>query len=1298
MIFKRIVVFTLGILTFALAVNGDELSKMKVEKITDPTQYSAGKMSAAEINKLIDRSFKPENYDIWYGKKQRINLNGSWKFIKLSDTADSPGNEYGEKHGFNSENFSDSSWFNQPVPWMWNIKFPSGRYLKPEIVNGKKEYFAGIGWYRRKINIPAKLKGSQVIICFPRIDRESTVYINGRKAGGHRNFGIVRGVSTVYYRPEGFEINITPYVKFGKLNTIAIKVYEDGKYNSVEQPERRFLRPGWGGIWQEVFLEIRPSVYCSKALVTPELKTDSIKIKAFIENTTKNYITESLCITLAPWKSNRYHMAKGNTEIYHAGKFTFKPGMNTIEFTVKLKKPQLWDIDNPYLYHLTVSNDKGVVLGQERFGFREFTVGEKLFALNGKNIFLMSETEGRFLCLGFGNGTLGLQRLAFLRKGDLKHYIDTMKAENYNMLRNNSNFPLKKLIEQCDESGMLLYEEEPYAWFLKSCYDIKTASFTDAFKEKIRNAIYGRYNSPSVVIRSGGNEFFDSRVIHMKDFPSYAPYANAMVKEYKKHDTTRPITSSSGRFPTDTSLRKLEANGFMTIEYVPCDFNDAHIYGASFQPPMERHNYRNYWQAPEKIYKAYVLDSGKKVALLNGEACGTALWPPDHGFARMQMRLLVPHFKNGKFDKKWFIHTLPKRFCAANSGGFLGGRPFHCFFAELITFDSREKANMLYFKSYVEWQRTMRNWMAGYEINEIARAVRSRKALKHNKYDFVKIANQPLNTIIDSKLNRNVVTGKKYSAEIFVVNDYRRKVGPVTVKLFLKSLDGKNIYNLGAVTTKALPPAGMEKKILAYKVPDAIPTGHYQFRVDFSSKDGYKGKNFFARDAYVLNSGDIKLKLPANFPAIGIYAPSENTQVKTLVDILVKLKVPFKKIMKLEKVSGLGILIVPPMAVKKDAILPADFKKWLTGGGKLICFEQQNLFPVLSGQIIPAGEHGFSSELLEPEHPLFDGLVRNDFILWNSWDKKNFDSRNLFHYAVVPPDMSAIAIDLISPTRFGSAVMEYKFGKGLALFSQFSTIRRFGDDSVATKYLLNLLQYTLGNWNGKYAFAAKLPEKTQHRPHFVPNLKKLFFINLKPYANMGFKDDVARDRKGGWTDNGPDKDMRNLPVGRQTFKGIPFDIINPAKNHGKSCVVLRGSRVSRTDFLPSEVKNIRLDRKVKKLYFLVAVDWAPLKGKLGDISVAYSNVGMGMFFNLDIPLIAGKNVDNWKMEFSTPPPRFSVPGWVGETGRTPAFKKAARTYIIEWENPDPQRPLLFFNFKSNGKAALILLAVTGEDV
>ena len=109
------------------------------------------------------------------------------------------------------------------------------------------------------------------------------------------------------------------------------------------------------------------------------------------------------------------------------------------------------------------------------------------------------------------------------------------------------------------------------------------------------------------------------------------------------------------------------------------------------------------------------------------------------------------------------------------------------------------------------------------------------------------------------------------------------------------------------------------------------------------------------------------------------------------------------------------------------------------------------------------------------------------------------------------------------------------------------------------------------------------------------------YINLRQAANMGFRDDAPKDQKGGWTDQGKSNDLRSLPLGEQNLDGVPFHIIDPASNNGKSCIMLRG--VERPYFpLSAEVKTSATG---KYLYLLHATAFAHYGKNPGCVTVNY---------------------------------------------------------------------------------------------
>ena len=111
-------------------------------------------------------------------------------------------------------------------------------------------------------------------------------------------------------------------------------------------------------------------------------------------------------------------------------------------------------------------------------------------------------------------------------------------------------------------------------------------------------------------------------------------------------------------------------------------------------------------------------------------------------------------------------------------------------------------------------------------------------------------------------------------------------------------------------------------------------------------------------------------------------------------------------------------------------------------------------------------------------------------------------------------------------------------------------------------------------------------------------------IDLRKAVNMGFADEKANDGKGGWTDQGPDNDLRMIRTGVQNFRGTNFDIIDPKENGGNSCIVLAGSH---RDYLPLKAEaEVRPGIKGKYLFLLHACAWTT-SSAIGTVELTYAD-------------------------------------------------------------------------------------------
>jgi len=266
-----------------------------------------------------------------------------------------------------------------------------------------------------------------------------------------------------------------------------------------------------------------------------------------------------------------------------------------------------------------------------------------------------------------------------------------------------------------------------------------------------------------------------------------------------------------------------------------------------------------------------------------------------------------------------------------------------------------------------------------------------------------------------------------------------------------------------------------------------------------------------------------------------------------------------------------------------------------------------------------------------------------------------------------------------APTVFGMTACELKIGKGMCFISLLEATERFKMDSVATRYVRNLLDYTLGDgWDGSRAF----PIDGGKVERFFSE-DQLFFVDLRRHANRSFIDEKENDKVGGWDDNGPRSDMRQLPVGRRRMGSLIYDVIDPKANHNKACIVLAGEL---RPYFAEQVTGIPVGRRTNRLYFLQTGCYITNNGKrIGHYVVHYRDGR-----SVEIPLVAGENIADWS-PYGGPPAK--VPAvWKGPSGNF-----TASLFQFTWENPRPAVEITGIDMVSaKTRAVPVLVAITGE--
>jgi hypothetical protein len=186
---------------------------------------------------------------------------------------------------------------------------------------------------------------------------------------------------------------------------------------------------------------------------------------------------------------------------------------------------------------------------------------------------------------------------------------------------------------------------------------------------------------------------------------------------------------------------------------------------------------------------------------------------------------------------------------------------------------------------------------------------------------------------------------------------------------------------------------------------------------------------------------------------------------------------------------------------------------------------------------------------------------------------------------------------------------------------------------------------------------------------------------------MGLMDEKGSDGVGGWTDEGPFNDMRDLTPGRHKWLGVPFEIVNPSANSGKAVVVLKGNTLPNG---PESSEPIAVDRKVRGLFFLHSANYAQVKGATAGAYVIRYTDGK----ELSVPITIATNIYDWWFDWQE-----------GEDSRTVVVKakeglggenQPRFLRMWYWENPrqDIAVQSIRMTTEKGSPAALVLLGIT----
>ena len=203
----------------------------------------------------------------------------------------------------------------------------------------------------------------------------------------------------------------------------------------------------------------------------------------------------------------------------------------------------------------------------------------------------------------------------------------------------------------------------------------------------------------------------------------------------------------------------------------------------------------------------------------------------------------------------------------------------------------------------------------------------------------------------------------------------------------------------------------------------------------------------------------------------------------------------------------------------------------------------------------------------------------------------------------------------------------------------------------------------------------------------LQRFKETVLIDISKQANRRLTDETDNDGKGGWTDQGPGADMRELKTGDRRLGGVMFRLLPDAAN---AVIVLKSLNRPKGE-LPDKV-TIPVGKKLDTLFFLHSAAWCPTGNEEAFHYVVHYADGK------DVTLkVTGNNLVDWIHDgvarFPLEEETFTT---AVETVKNTQFKQGS-LYRMEWSAPLDRRgvEIKSIDFVGGGNAVPILLGITG---
>ena len=383
------------------------------------------------------------------------------------------------------------------------------------------------GAYQRRLFIPKDYRGCHLRLVFEGVAHRVLAYVNGQEVGSHAGG----------YTP--FVLDITEPAEPGSDNLIALRVE-----STIADLQTQFAGDWdellFGGIYRDVYLEIRHPVHMTEVFYQPTLfevpKTRGMSLDRLKSATqTGNIVTD---IKLSGQGRSRLAQRRLSVCQYLDGKQISNQPLPENGRTVTLAgKVHLWDTASPHCYELRTElrlDGETVDVYTAKIGFRHIRWQTNGFFLNG-----------RWLSVRGFNRRQAFPYVGYAMPGRMQQEDARILKQELGCNAVRSPYPPSEHFrEGCDEQGLLLFVELPAASAAaqgeEGSRDIESriaAEFEGTAKDAIRQ---GR-NHPSVVLWGISHPVRRSMEAAGRTIEGDSPSLKCISDTVRKYDSTRAV-------------------------------------------------------------------------------------------------------------------------------------------------------------------------------------------------------------------------------------------------------------------------------------------------------------------------------------------------------------------------------------------------------------------------------------------------------------------------------------------------------------------------------------------------------------------------------------------------------------------------------------------------------------------------------------------------------------------------------------------------------------------------------------